>query len=81
MVTAPYSDEAQSSPIPLSVHGGQEFDLVISGTLRMTVNGKTEILEAGDCIYLDSKYPHGMIATGGRDCEFLAVVIPEDDDK
>lgn len=81
MVTAPYSDEAQHAPIPLSVHDGQEFDMVVSGRLRMVVNGKTEMLEAGDCIYLDSKYPHGMIAAGGEDCVFLAVVIPEDDEK
>ena len=81
MVTAPYSDEAQHAPIPLSIHDGQEFDMVVSGRLHMVVNGKSEILEAGDCIYLDSKYPHGMIAVGGEDCVFLAVVIPEDKEK
>ena len=81
MVTAPYSDEAQHAPIPLSVHGGQEFDLVISGQLHMVVDGKSELLEEGDCIYLDSTHPHGMIATGGRDCVFLAVVIPDGEDK
>ena len=81
MVTAPYSDEAQNSPIPLSVHGGQEFDLVISGKLHIVVDGKSEMLEEGDCIYLDSNYPHGMIAAGGSDCVFLAVVIPDGEDK
>ena len=81
MVTAPYTDEAQHAPIALSVHEGQEFDMVVSGSLRMVVDGKTELLEAGDCIYLDSTHPHGMIATGGEDCVFLAVVIPEDDAK
>lgn len=80
MVTAPYSDAEQNAPIPLSVHTGQEFDMVISGTLRMIVDGKTETLEEGDCIYLDSSYPHGMIATGGSDCSFLAVVIPENEE-
>ena len=80
MVTAPYSDAAQNAPVQLSVHAGQEFDMVISGTLRMVVDGKTEMLEEGDCIYLDSSYPHGMIATGGSDCSFLAVVIPENEE-
>ena len=81
MVTAPYSDEAQHAPIPLSVHEGQEFDMVVKGSLRMVVDGKTELLEEGDCIYLDSSHPHGMIAAGGEDCSFLAVVIPGDDAK
>ena len=81
MVTAPYSDEAQHAPIPLSVHEGQEFDMVVKGRLRMVVDGKAELLEEGDCIYLDSTHPHGMIATGGEDCSFLAVVIPGEDEK
>lgn len=77
VVVAPYSDEAESSPIQLSVHDGHEFDMILSGKLKMVVGENTEILEAGDCIYLNSRYPHGMIATGGEDCKFLAVVIPE----
>ncbi len=77
IVVAPYSEAAQNAPISLSVHDGQEFDLVLKGTLKMVVNEKTEILHAGESIYLNSKYPHGMIAVDGEDCEFLAVVIPE----
>lgn len=34
-----------------------------------------EILGEGDCIYYDSGRGHGMIATGGEDCEFLAITI------
>lgn len=77
IVVAPYSEKAVNSPISLSVHDGQEFDLVLKGTLKMVVNDKTEILHAGESIYLNSRYPHGMIAIDGEDCEFLAVVIPD----
>ena len=35
------------------------------------------MLEAGDAIYYDSGHGHGMIATGGEDCEFLALVLEE----
>lgn len=80
IVTAPYTLEAQSAPIAMSVHDGHEFDMVLSGVLKMVVNDKTETLREGDCIYLNSKYPHGMIAAAGADCTFLAVVIPEKDD-
>ncbi len=77
VVVAPYTEEAQNSPIAMSVHEGHEFDMVLKGALKLVVNNKTEILRAGDCIYLNSKHPHGMIAVEGQDCEFLAVVIPD----
>ena len=35
----------------------------------------TEVLKEGDAIYYNSGRAHGMIATGGEDCKFLAVVI------
>ena len=34
-----------------------------------------EVLNAGDAIYYDSSRGHGMIATGGQECVFLAVVM------
>jgi transcriptional regulator with XRE-family HTH domain len=76
LVTAPYSDEEQQLPVHYSTHDGQELDFILSGTLKVDLNGHIEILHEGDSLYYDSSYPHGMIATGGNDCEFLAVVIP-----
>ncbi|MDR0222414.1 MAG: XRE family transcriptional regulator [Oscillospiraceae bacterium] len=75
MVTAPYSEKEQSEPVRLSAHDGQEMDLVISGKLKFVIAGHEEILEEGDCVYYDSKNPHGMVAAGGRECKFLAVLI------
>ena len=34
-----------------------------------------EILHEGDAIYYNSGHGHGMVATGGEDCLFLAVVM------
>ena len=34
-----------------------------------------ETLEAGDSIYYNSDSPHGMIAVGGKDCLFYAIVL------
>jgi mannose-6-phosphate isomerase-like protein (cupin superfamily) len=81
LVRAPYREEAQSRPIELSSHEGQELDFVISGRLRFTFEGHIEELNPGDSVYYNSGKPHGMIATGGEDCMFLAVVIkkPEED--
>ena len=75
MVTAPYSEKAQNEPIALSSHPGQEFDLVIKGQLTVNVEGHIEVLNEGDVIYFDSSYKHGMIASGGQDCVFLAAVL------
>ncbi len=70
-----YSEELQNKEIHTTTHGGQEFDLVLSGTLKVRVGDHTEILEEGDSIYYKSSTPHGMIAMNGKDCLFLAVVI------
>lgn len=78
MVVAPYSAEAQTAHIELSRHPGQEFDLVISGSLKMMFEDREELLGEGDSVYYDSSWGHGMIATGGQDCTFLAVVLKEE---
>lgn len=78
MVVAPYRAEEQGQPIELSRHPGQEFDLVIQGSLKMMFEDKEEYLHAGDSVYYNSACGHGMIATGGEDCTFLAVVLPEE---
>lgn len=76
VVKAKYSYEEQNSPIHLSRHEGQEYDYIISGKLKVAIDGKEEILYPGDSIYYDSSKPHGMVAYE-EDCEFLAVVISE----
>ena len=77
LVTAPYNEQEQKSPIHLSSHEGQELDFVVKGSLKMAFENHVEILSEGDCIYYDSSYKHGMVATGGEDCTFLAIVIKE----
>ena len=74
-VIASYSDEAQNKPIELTSHKGQELDIVIKGTLKVQVGEHSAILNEGDTIYYDSDTPHGMIATGGEDCLFYAIVL------
>lgn len=75
LVSAPYSEEAQDKPIALSVHEGQEFDYILSGSLKIIIDGKVKVLNKGDSITYDSNAPHGMIATNGEKCEFLAILI------
>ncbi len=77
LVTAPYSKEAQERPISLNRHDGQEYDYILKGSLKFQTDNHVEILYAGDSVLYDSGHPHGMIATGGEDCEFLAVILKE----
>ena len=70
-----YSDDLQDQPIHTTTHDGQEFDYVISGSMKVRVGNHEEILEAGDSIFYNSSTPHGMIAINGQDCEFLAIVF------
>ena len=62
LVTAPYLE-------------GQELDYIISGRMRFAYEDHIEELEAGDLLMYDSGRGHGMIATGGEPCTFLAVVM------
>ena len=70
-----YNESLQNSPIHTTKHAGQEFDLVLSGKLKVRVGDNTEVLEEGDSIFYNSSTPHGMIAVDGKDCLFLAVVF------
>ena len=72
--------ERPDTPISLSTHSGHEFDYVLHGKLKVQMENNIEILEEGDSIYYDSSHPHGMVAVGDEDCEFLAIVINGDGD-
>ena len=74
LVEAPFSPEIAGSVISQRGHGGQEFDYVLSGSLRFRIGEHETILEAGDSIYYDATVPHGMVAVEGG-CVFLAMVI------
>ncbi len=74
IVTAKYDPEETNKPVQVSTHDDQEFDYILKGKLRVTVDNYTTILTEGDSIYYNANLPHGMVAYDG-DCEFLAVVI------
>ena len=70
-----YHAGAEDESIELVTHEGQECDIVISGQMKIQIGDKFEVLNPGDCIYYDSGMPHGMIAVGGQDCTFYAIVL------
>ena len=62
-------------PFPLYRHEGQEFNMVLTGRMMVSVNGKEMILEEGDSLWFDSALPHGMKALDGKEVKFLAIII------
>lgn len=74
-VRSNYDPDAQQKDIELTTHAGQECDLVVEGQLMVQIGEHREVLGPGDSIYFDSSTPHGMIAVGGQDCVFYAIVL------
>ena len=79
LVKTKYSEEDQKNPIHMSRHEGQEFDYITKGSLKVVVDGHEEILNEGDSIYYNSGKDHGMIAVGGKDCEFISIIMGDMD--
>ena len=69
-------DPSDSDP-KLVVHGGQEFNLVLEGTIEVLFDGKRILLEEGDSIYFNPAYPHGQRAIE-KPAKFLTVITQEE---
>ena len=59
----------------LNTHSGQEFNLVLEGTMQLQIAGNELVLNEGDSIYFDATKPHGMKALNGKNVRFLAVIL------
>ena len=79
LVKFPFLAEEQNAPIKLNSHNGQEFDVIVKGSLKVQVGNHIDVLNEGDSIFYNSLIPHGMIAVSEGGCEFHAVVLnPQD---
>ena len=74
-VTYKYDPALLEKPIATTTHGGQEFDLVLKGSMKIRVGEHVEELKEGDSIYYRSSTPHGMVATDPAGVTFLAMVM------
>lgn len=73
MVTVePTNPEA---PFTLNTHPGQEFNIVMEGSLHLRIGEKELVLHEGDSIIFDSTRPHGMKAIGEKPVKFLAIIF------
>lgn len=57
----------------LVTHAGQEFNMVLEGTVAVHLGDREHILRAGDSIYFNPAIPHGQRAVGTVS-KFLTVI-------
>lgn len=67
-------DSNQDKEFQLSAHEGEEFIMVLKGTLEINYGKQTYLLKEGDTIYYDSIVPHHVHAFEGQAARILAVI-------
>jgi len=65
--------EPTEKPVEKISHHGQEFNYVLSGTIKITVGARETVLKAGDSIYFNPALPHSQAAVGDR-ATFITVI-------
>lgn len=54
-------------------HPNEQFNYVVQGTLKGTVNGKRVVAPAGTLIYIPANAPHTLVSTPDEDVIFIAI--------
>ncbi|MDD5504592.1 MAG: XRE family transcriptional regulator [Candidatus Omnitrophica bacterium] len=68
--------EGASSGSRAYKHFGQEFVLVLKGSIEITLNEISYILKKGDSIYFNSSIPHDFKNAGKDETEVVWVITP-----
>jgi transcriptional regulator with XRE-family HTH domain len=70
-------DPAKNDSIGLVRHGGQEFNYVLSGRVRVVLGGRAVDIGTGDSLFFDPTIPHGQLALDEAPASFLTVIMHE----
>jgi quercetin dioxygenase-like cupin family protein len=54
-------------------HPNEQFNFVVKGTLKGSVNGKRVVAPAGTLIYIPANAPHTLVSTPDEDVIFIAI--------
>lgn len=57
----------------MHTHTNEQFNYVVQGTLRGSVNGKRVVAPAGTLVYIPANAPHNLVATPKEDVIFIAI--------
>jgi transcriptional regulator with XRE-family HTH domain len=64
-----------NEPLSTNTHGGQEFHYCLEGSFMLRIDNHELVINEGDAVYFDSKYPHGMRALDGKCAKELVIII------
>jgi transcriptional regulator with XRE-family HTH domain len=67
-----YLDPEKEPAAPVS-HSGQEFNYIIEGVVKVTVENRDYTLSAGDSIYFDARLLHAQSAVGAP-ARFITII-------
>lgn len=70
LVTLDPSDE----PAKLVSHTGQEFNMVLKGSVAVAFDDQEFVLNEGDAIYFNATYMHGQRCAGDEESTFLTMI-------
>lgn len=73
LITIP--PKSDDEPFSLNIHGGHEFHYCLEGSFKLKIDKHEIIINEGDAVYFDSKYPHGMKALDGKPARELVIII------
>jgi len=65
----------KNTAVQTNSHPGQEFNLVLEGSLKLIIKDHEIALEEGDSIYFDSSCDHAMVAMNNKTARFLAIIM------
>ena len=57
-------------------HQGEEFAMVLEGTVEIKAKGETYLLRKGDAVYFDSSFPHGWSNKSKKTAVVLWICSP-----
>jgi mannose-6-phosphate isomerase-like protein (cupin superfamily)/DNA-binding XRE family transcriptional regulator len=66
--------DPSDEPAKLVTHSGQEFNIVLEGTVIVTFRDVDIELHAGDSIYFNPQFPHGQRCGGDKPAKFITII-------
>jgi len=66
--------DPSDEPAKLVRHGGQEFNIVLEGTVIVTFDDQDLVLNAGDSIYFNPQHYHGQRCGSDIPAKFITII-------
>lgn len=68
----------ENKEMSLVTHGGQEFNYVLEGQIKIILGSSEIIMSEGDSIYFDPTIPHGQAAVDNKPGKFLTIILHDE---